>query len=82
MPVEVAEIPAKLRAMKTKIIPDETILQWCNGHAWKFEQGVDFTSKPYNFGSFLRRRALALGHKSTMRVRGKFLYFQSIGKTE
>jgi hypothetical protein len=81
MPVEVAAIPEKLRAMKEKKIPDETIMQWCNGHAWKFEQGVDFFhTKPGNFGSWLRRRAEALGFKSSMRVRGKFLYFQVIGQ--
>lgn len=85
MPSMIAVMPPKLRPTGRdgeKLYPDDLVLEWCDGQARKFKKGEDFQIKPSNFGSWLRRRAIALGLKSTSRVRGDFLYFQVIGNIE
>ena len=85
MPSLIAVMPDKIRPSSLdgeKKFPDKLIAEWCDGQARKFKRGEDFTNKPSNFGSYLRRRALDLKLKCTMRVRGDWLFFQVTGPLE
>lgn len=85
MPQLIATMPEKLRPSAldgVKKYPDALVQEWCDGQARKFIKDEDFTNKPSNFASYLRRRALALGFKSTSRLRGNHVLFQVIGKTD
>ena len=78
MPSLIAEMPQKICGtwIRERKYSDDLLLEWCDGQARKFTQGEDFTCKPSGFLSYMRRRALDLGFKSTGRVRGKHAFFQ------